>query len=60
MNHASELETEVEQLKSADNGRLARLTRAYDSGQRLIMAVSMLALLAAALVLTCACSCAIS
>ena len=46
------VETEVERLKSADNGMLARLTRLMAHINEWIMAVSTVALLGAALVLT--------
>lgn len=52
MNPALKLETEVEQLKSADNGVLARLTLLMTRVNDKIMVVSTVALLGAALVLT--------
>ena len=52
MNHALKLETEVEQLKSADNGTLARLTQLMTWVNNRIMVVATVAMLAAALVLT--------
>ena len=52
MNHALKLEPDVKKLKSTDNGRLARLTRLMTQVNEKIMAVSTVALLTAALVLT--------
>ena len=52
MNQALKLEAEIKQLKSADNGRLARLTRLMTQVNEKIMAVATVALLSAALVLT--------
>lgn len=52
MNHALKLETEVEPLKSTDNGMLAKLTRLMTYVNEKIMAVATVALLTAAGVLT--------
>jgi TRAP-type C4-dicarboxylate transport system permease small subunit len=52
MSHAVRYETEFKKLKSTDNGRLARLTRLMTRINDWIMAVSTVAMLAAACVLT--------
>ena len=52
MSHALKCETEVKQLKNANIGRLARLTRLMTWVNDRIMAVATVAMLAAALVLT--------